>query len=395
MNYFVNRIFIKNDLINTIIYAKIRKKIGGGIMKIYFRNSCNWDRVYAVAGNEKTMLFACDDGDFIFDFDNEKYDSVYFKNGFDEKSGILYPGNLSIGVDYKENARTKCNLTFLFAKKIEKTGRVDNYLLRDEKNLSHRNDKSKKISVFVPDSYDGVTPHDILYFFDAQNLFSLAGDYTENGDPYGSWQLDVVLSEIHRQYGKNIIVVGIDNADEYRSHELFMNPDKFGALAPLATAIPEDDFSKGYLEGLSDFMVGTLHSFIKGKYCVSDENIGIGGSSMGGIAAFYCGLRELGFYKYVLSYSPAYALYEMSAFENWFEGKNFAQNVEKLPKIHIYCGEGDPLERMLVGASREMKSVLIKYGYPADKIFETYDLEKPHNEESWRLVLPESFEKLL
>ena len=364
-------------------------------MKIYFRNSFNWAQVYAVVGNEKFMLSACDDGDFVFDFDNEKYDSVYFENALGEKSGIVYPGNLSIGVDYKENVGMGKNLTYLFAKGIEKTGRVDNYVLADEKNLAHREDKSKKVSVFVPESYDGVTPHDVLYFFDAQNLFGLAGDYTENGDPYGSWQLDVVLSEIHRQHGKNIIVVGIDNADEYRSHELFMNPDEFGALAPLATAIPDDDFSKGYLEGLSDFMVGTLHSFVKEKYCISEENIGIGGSSMGGIAAFYCGLREMGFYKYVLSYSPAYALYEMSAFENYFEDRDFAENSDKLPKLHIYCGEGDPLEKLLVGASKDMKGVLVRFGYPSDKIFETYDLEKPHNEESWRLILPDSFEKLL
>ena len=141
-------------------------------------------------------------------------------------------------------------------------------------------------------------------------------------------------------------------------------------------------------------MKQTLHPFIKEKYCVKEDNIGVGGSSMGGIAAFYCGLREFGFYKYVLSYSPAYGLYEMSAFENWFESKDFAQNEQILPKIHIYCGEGDPLERLLVGSTKAMKGTLVRYGYPANKLFETYDEEKPHNEESWRLILGESFTKL-
>ena len=345
---------------------------------------------------EKMLIELCDaDGDFVLSFDNNKFDNIRFIDGNETKTSAIYPGTLSLGVEFKENKRMNKELTYLFAKGIEKTGRVDNYVLRDEKNLSHREDKSKKISVFVPCSYDGVTPYDVLYFFDAQNLFCMAGDYTKNGDPYGSWQLDVVLSEIHRQYGKNIIVVGIDNADEYRSHELFMNPDEFGALAPLATAIPDDDFTKGYLEKLSNFMTGTLHSFVKEKYCISEDNIGIGGSSMGGIAAFYCGLLELGFYKYVLSYSPAYALYEMSAFENWFCEKNFLENRDKLPKIHIYCGEGDPLERLLVGSAKEMKKTLVKYGYPGENVFETYDDEKPHNEESWRLVLCDSFTKLL
>lgn len=364
--------------------------------KVYFRNSQNWLKVYVVMDSIKLLLDECDDdGDYFVEFDNEKYEKIHFENELGEKTGMLYPGMLSLGVEYKINEVMGRELTYLFAKGIQNTGRVDNYVLEDAKNLAHRKDFSKKISVFVPKSYDGITPHDILYFFDAQNLFCAAGDYTENGDPYGSWQLDVVLSELHRQCGENIIVVAIDNADEYRSHELFMNPDEFGQLAPLATAIPDDNFSKGYLEGLSTFMVGTLHSFIKEKYCVRETNIGIGGSSMGGIASFYCGLQEMGFYNYVLSYSPAYGLYEMSAFEHYFVDKKFLENTEKLPKIHIYCGIGDLLEEKLLPSSKDMKATLIKYGYPKEKIFETYDLEKPHNEESWRLILGESFSKLL
>lgn len=364
--------------------------------KIYFKNSCNWSKIYAVIGDEKIEITERDaDGDGVVEFDYSKYNDIYFENELGEKTSIVYPGVLSLGVEHKKNEGMGKNLTYLFAKGIDKTGRVDNYVIRDEKNLSHREDISKKISVFIPSSYDGVIPHDVLYFFDAQNLFCAAGHYTDNGDPYGSWQLDVVLSEIYRQYGKNIIVVGIDNADEYRSNELFMNPRDFGELAPLATAIPEDNFSVGYLDGLSDFMVGTLHSFIKENYCINEDNIGIGGSSMGGIAAFYCGLRELGFYNYVLSYSPAYGLYEMSAFENWFSNFAFAENSEKLPKLHIYCGEGDPLERLLIPSVKSMKSTLSRFAYPESKIFELYDIEKPHNEESWRLILGESFTKLL
>ena len=369
---------------------------------IHFKNSKKWLEVLAIVYNydesqsEVINLKKQDtDGDFVLEFDNDKYDHVEFSCANGENSGKVYPGELSIGVEYKKNERMGRELTYLFAKDIKNTGRVDTFVLEDAKNLGHRKDKSKKISVFIPTSYDGVTPHDVLYFFDAQNLFCLAGDYTENGDPYGSWQLDVVLSEVHRQFGQNIIVVGIDNADEYRSHELFMNPEKFGELSPLATAIPDDDFSKGYLDGLSTFMVKTLHSFIKANYCIKEDYIGIGGSSMGGIASFYCGLREMGFYKYVLSYSPAYGLYEMSAFENYFLNRNFAQNSEDLPKIHIYCGIGDPLEEQLLPSSKDMKGTLIKYGYPEEKIFETYDNEKPHNEESWRLILPQSFSKLL
>lgn len=306
----------------------------------------------------------------------------------------LYPGKLEISASYRENNILGRNLAYLSLEDSDFTGRVENFVLKDEDNLSYRGDLSKKISVFVPNSYDGTTPHDILYFFDAQNLFANAGHYTDNGDPYGSWQLDIVITALNRQYGKNIIAVGIDNADMYRSQELFMNPDDFGCLSPLATAIPGDDFSHGYLDHLSSFIVNTLHPFIKKTYCVKEDNIGLGGSSMGGIASFYCGLKEQGFYKYVLSYSPAFGLYEASAFEDYFSKRKLALDND-LPRIHIYCGMGDMLEEQLMPAAKSMKELLVKYGYSEDKIFDTYDDEKPHNEESWRLVLPESFSLLL
>lgn len=370
--------------------------------KIYFRNEKEWKNVKAICGikgkiTKKSYKLKETNVDGLYeqDFDNDKFDYLYFSGGVGKRTGKVYPGALSVCVEYKYNTDKGHDLTYLFLNKNTNSGRVENHILTDEKNLAYRSDRSKKISVFLPTDYDGDTAYDLLYFFDAQNLFCNSGDYTKNGDPYGSWQVDMVLDEIYSQYGKKIIVVAIDNADEYRSHELFMDHNKFGKLSPMATAIPDDDFSKGYLDNLSDFMVSTLHSFIKEHYNVSEENTGIGGSSMGGIAAFYCGLKELGFYKYVLSYSPAFGLYDMSAFDNYFAGREFDSNKDLLPKIHIYCGGGDMLERMLLPSAKGMKKLLAKHGYPEDRVFETYDMEKPHNEESWRLILPESFSLLL
>ena len=116
---------------------------------------------------------------------------------------------------------------------------------------------------------------------------------------------------------------------------------------------------------------------------------------MGGIAAFYCSLKELGFYSYVLSYSPAYGLYEMSAYDKYFKTLNFKKNGKILPKLHIYCGAKDPLEKQLLVASQEMKALLVKHGYKEELIYETYDLDKVHNEEAWRLILLDSFRFLL
>lgn len=366
--------------------------------KLYFNNHEQWKKVSAVCSTADEIMGEVVEaketdsaGCYEIDFDNEKYRNIYFSGGIGRRTKTVIPGAFSLHVEKRFSKEKNEDLTYLVSRNNFNLGRVENYTLIDEKNLSYRHDKSKKISIFVPYHYDGKTEYDILYFFDAQNLFSNSGEYTENGDPYGSWQLDIVLDELYMQYGKKIIVVGIDNADEYRSRELFMNPANFGTLAPLATSIPNDNFSVGYLDNLSDFMMNTLHSFVKEHYKVKEDNIGVGGSSMGGIAAFYCGMKELGFYKYILAYSPAFGLYTKSSYDNYFSQKNFKENQDKLPKVHIYCGEGDPLEKKLLPSARGMSWHLAKNGYNKDIIYATFDGKKPHNEESWRLILPESF----
>lgn len=234
-----------------------------------------------------------------------------------------------------------------------------------------------------------------MYFFDAQNLFCNAGYYTDNGDPYGSWQLDILLNEIYAQLGRRIIAVGIDNADRYRDQELFIEREGFGELTELAYSEPVEDYSHGYIDGLSEFIRSTLHPYIKSRYNIDDGDIGIGGSSMGGIASFYCGMRELGFYRYILSYSPAFALYPEEAYERYFKSIRLSERRDDQPYINIYCGGGDLLERSLLPAARAMKDLLVRNGYDESRISEIYAPSKPHNERSWRSVLPHSLAVLL
>lgn len=365
--------------------------------RLYFRNHKEWEKVKAVVetadeieGRVYTLKANEASGLYEFDFDNDYFSNVYFSGGIGTRTDKVRPGALSFCLEKRFNEKVNQDLTYFVARNGEKLGRVENYTLRDDANLSYRNDKSKKISIFVPEHYTGEAPYDLLYFFDAQNLFSNSGDYTEKGDPYGSWQMDIILDELYRQFGRKIIVVGIDNADEYRTQELFMNPSDFGTLTPLARSITEEDFSVGYLDCLCTFMINTLHNFVKENYNITD-NIGIGGSSMGGIAALYCGIRELGFFKYILAYSPAFGLYSKSSYDDYYSKLGFRDKSEILPKIHIYCGEGDDLERKLMQSARGMKWHLMKNGYNGSNIRVTIDQNKTHNEAAWRLILPESF----
>lgn len=363
--------------------------------RVKFINSVGWEKVYVRSfeknSNSEALIRLNDEMTFCFDC--TKYDGVCFENEFGERSDTVHPGALSLEIDYKYNENIGRMSTYICDE--NKTGRIDSVVLYDEKNLSHRDDRSKQVHIFVPYHYDGSEPYDLLYFFDAQNLFCGAGKNTEKGDPYGSWQLDRMLDAIYCGYGQKIIVVGIDNADKYRDQELCIEREHFGELTSLAYVEPREDYSHGYLDGLSDFMIETLHQYVLKKYNVKTDNIGIGGSSMGGLASFYCGMRDLGFYKYIISYSPAYGLYGAGSYAKLFDTLNFADNMDKLPNIHIYCGGGDDLERLLLPSVKEMRSTLLKCGYDAAKIFESYDEGKAHNEESWRLMLGESLSLLL
>ena len=357
--------------------------------EIRFLNSLQWQSVTALTWDKEGK--ATEQKGSVVSFDDEAYESLSFSDG-ETKTSKLFPGKLALTMDYKKIPSYETPLTFFHAE--GKTGYVDTYVLRDEKNLAYRKG-SKKINVFVPEGYDGSKPYGLLYCFDAQNLFSHAGDYTKDGDPYGSWQLDVVLQELKRQYGKEILVVAIDNADLYRMAELLPDLTSYGGISELARRESEDVEIKPHLDELADFMKYTVHPLILEKYAIDEKEIGICGASMGGLASLYCALRDLGAYQYVLSYSPAYGLYEEEAFDNWLRTLSLGTQQAKQPKLHIYCGAGDPLERDLLPLSRRMKSLLVKHGYEAERIHETYDPEKLHNEESWRLILPESFSFLL
>jgi hypothetical protein len=49
-----------------------------------------------------------------------------------------------------------------------------------------------------------------------------------------------------------------------------------------------------------------------------------------------------------------------------------------------YCGNNDPLEKLLFKGDILLKNALISQGYPDSKIYEYYEESALHNEDSWR-----------
>ena len=59
----------------------------------------------------------------------------------------LYPGKLEISANYRENNILGRNLAYLSLANSDFTGRVENFVLKDEDNLSYRDDLSKTYTV--------------------------------------------------------------------------------------------------------------------------------------------------------------------------------------------------------------------------------------------------------
>ena len=143
---------------------------------------------------------------------------IYFSI-LDKKSEIIRLSNLltSLEVNYlddKEKLEVNIN--------SENYGEVKVIKLKDEKNLFFREDKEKVINILLPFNYDKNKKYGLILMFDSQNIYDInkVGKYTLLNDPYGGWQVDSTLSIVKEKYGKEYIVVGIEDADKYRATEL-------------------------------------------------------------------------------------------------------------------------------------------------------------------------------
>lgn len=132
----------------------------------------------------------------------------------------------------------------------------------------------RKVYIYLPTDYENNNQtYPVLYMFDGHNLF-----FDETATYGKSWGLKDYLD----QHQIPLIVIGVDcnHTDDYRLREYC--PYK---VQSKRIPIPE---SLGTIT--ADWFVNTLKPLIESKYRTStDRNqIGIGGSSMGGLISLYC-----------------------------------------------------------------------------------------------------------
>ncbi len=355
---------------------------------VYYTNSNKWSKVYAylwnnATGVEKTAwpgnepkfvgTSGYSEDQYSIEVDYSKYDRIIFNNGSDQKTRNLVVSAAVSGY-YGEDGT--------FTMGTDNYGKVKYVTLPDSKNLSYIDGakKEKKVSVYTPPGYSTSKKYGVLYMFDSQNLYAAAEDADK---PNNSWAADVAVTNLVKNGGDGVIIVAIDNTDGYRDRELTMSSD-FGTLTDLAY---NNDFRRGTLDQLGNFIKETLMPWVKSNYSVDDsrEKTGIAGSSSGGLAAYYLGLRDNDLYGYIGALSPANGLFESKDWENFYAKKNFGANK---PEIYVYCGMNNKDEDELRPAAREIKTLLTKSGYDGSKITEYY-ADGEHNETYWRIAFME------
>lgn len=228
----------------------------------------------------------------------------------------------------------------------------------------------RNIYIYLPTDYSTTTCHfPVLYMFDGHNLFS------DNLATYGkSWGLKDYLD----QHNIPLIVVGIDcnHIGDYRLREY----------------CPYDVISKRIRipEILGDitanWLVNTLKPLIESKYRVSANrnDIGIGGSSMGGLMSLYC------ITKYSHIFSKAACL--SSSFDLCYKGIIEHTIPLKInPKTRIYMDYGTKETKSREATIKRIQQHLEIEHILQDKGCYTYLrlVEKgTHCEASWETCIP-------
>lgn len=153
--------------------------------------------------------------------------------------------------------------------------------------------ESRDLLLYVPPGYD----HDVnrrypvLYLHDGQNLFEGATAFVPGQD----WHVGETVQQLMLTEAiEPLIIVGIYNTGEHRVNEYTPTWDR-GQRAGGDAAL------------YGRMLTGELKPFIDGTYrtLTDPANTGLGGSSLGGLATLYLGLRYPDVYGKLAVLSPS------------------------------------------------------------------------------------------
>lgn len=229
-----------------------------------------------------------------------------------------------------------------------------------------KEDKLRNIRIYLPSDYDGVKRFPVIYMMDGKNLFDKYTSFM------GEWGVDEVIEDRIEKGLNGYIVVGIDsaNSDIGRVEEMLPDDQYLNNV---------DDLNENLtsrINPLEEFIVNDLKKEIDNMFMTLSDynNTIIGGSSMGGLFAYYMGVKYSNVFKLAICFSPAFCLYEESYF------KEELSKIKGLNNKYYFLVGNIEYEQQFVSLTK------YTYEYMSNKKYSVcyvHDLEGIHHESFW------------
>ncbi len=211
----------------------------------------------------------------------------------------------------------------------------------------------RTVRIWLP--RDKPTHH--LYVHDGQNLFDPRG-------PHGGWRL-------HQTVGPNTAVIGLDTTAE-RREELTFCRDRVGGHEVGGKAPQYAEFLRNQVQPMVESELGR------------PRKVGVMGSSLGGLMAFYQALRFPNAYDFVGSLSGTFGWGAMSP-ESHGDTLVARFSEVQLRRPVLYLDSGGTAEEGTDNyhSNRKMADVLSRNHRWGEQLHHWHQRGAPHNEAAW------------
>jgi len=238
--------------------------------------------------------------------------------------------------------------------------------------------RTRRVWLYLPPGYAASRRrYPVLYLQDGQNVFDAATSYA------GEWGVDETLDSLRARGDPGVIVVAVDNGGAARM-------DEYLPWKAVTEHIGGGDGGR-YV----DFLARTLKPWVDARYRTRRDaaHTGVGGSSLGGLIAFYAMMRYPGVFGRGLIFSTPFflnpRLYAMA--------RAYRQ---RRPAARFYFdmgageGVGDPglPDSAMVRSQRAMVDTLAAAGVDtARDVRDMLRADGQHQEWFWRREFPAAY----
>lgn len=236
-------------------------------------------------------------------------------------------------------------------------------------------ENKRMVRVFVPEDYftNKNKRYGVCYMSDGQNLVD------KYLSAYGEWDIDEHNFALMNEGYDGLIYVGIDCPKDSKARSAELTPSIC-------------DIKKSRLKGMQnytqcgelylDFIFDTLKPIIDENFKTKKDrkHTFFGGSSMGGLIAFFAAFYKSEMLSGVLSFSPALFLMKVKSL------KKFLSEVITMKKMNTHIAllvGGKDFEHLFIHSTYIAYNYLLKHGYKDSEVSLVMDTKRKHHESFW------------